>query len=187
MKTTSNTLKALLFGVLFLAGSQLMAQVTTNPDTVCAGATGEAYLVANTAGSSYNWTITGGGGVQNPITTTSNITVDWGNTPGLYPSAVSITETDVNGCPGAPIVLDVRIIQVALSALGPFCAGDTAQVLNPTPTGGTLSGNGVSGGSFDPVAAGAGTHTITYDLAGCITTINVVVNTGPTTGPIQHF
>ncbi|MBC8266131.1 MAG: hypothetical protein H8E84_04110 [Flavobacteriales bacterium] len=187
METTSNTLKALLFGVLFLAGSQMMAQVTTNPDTVCAGATGEAYLVANTAGSTYNWVITGGGGAQVTGSNTSSITVDWGNTPGLYPSAVSITETDVNGCPGAPMVLDVRIIQVALSALGPFCAGDSPQILSPTPTGGTLSGTGVVGGNFDPVAAGTGTHIITYDLAGCITTINVVVNTGPTTGPIQHF
>jgi len=187
MKTTSNTLKALLFGVLFLSGSHLMAQVTTNPDTVCAGATGEAYLVANTAGSSYGWVITGGGGVQNPITTTSNITVDWGNTPGLYLGAVSITETDINGCIGVPIILDVRIIQVALSPLGPFCAGDPSQALIPTPTGGTLSGNGVSGNNFDPVSAGVGTHTITYDLAGCITLINVVVNPGPITGPIQHF
>ena len=191
MKTTSNTLKALLFGVLFLAGSQITAQTTTNPDTVCAnapfGATGEAYLVANTAGSSYGWTITGGGGMQVTGGTTSSITVDWGTTPGLYPGAVSVTETDANGCIGAPIVLDVRIIQVSLSALGPFCAGDPAQALSPTPTGGVLSGTGVVGGNFDPATSGTGTHTITYDLAGCITTISVVVNPGPTTGPIQHF
>jgi hypothetical protein len=30
------------------------------------------------------------------------------------------------------------------------------------PTGGTFSGPGVSGGNFDPAAAGGGTHTITY-------------------------
>ena len=83
--------------------------------------------------------------------------------------------------------LDVTFIQVALSALGPFCAGDPAQALNPTPTGGTLSGTGVVGGNFDPATAGTGTHTITYDLAGCIITVSVVVNPGPTTGPIQHF
>jgi hypothetical protein len=144
-------------------------------------------LVANTAGSSYGWVITGGGGTQITGGTTSSITVNWGNNPGLYTSAVSITETDANGCPGVPIVLDVRIIQVALSALGPFCSGDQAQALSPTPTGGALSGNGVSGNNFDPVSAGVGTHTITYDLAGCITTISVVVNPGPITGPIQHF
>lgn len=187
MKTTNNTLKALLFVVFFLAGSQIMAQTTTNPDTVCAGATGEAYLVANTAGSTYNWTIAGGGGTQVSGGTTSSINVDWGSTPGLYTNAVALTETDANGCIGAPIYLDVRIIQVALSALGPFCTGDPAQALSPTPTGGTLAGTGVVAGNFDPTVAGTGTHTITYDLAGCTTTINVVVNPGPTTGPIQHF
>jgi Secretion system C-terminal sorting domain len=39
-----------------------------------------------------------------------------------------------------------------------------------TPSGGTYSGTGVAGGTFDPVAAGAGTHTITYtftDGLGC--------------------
>jgi hypothetical protein len=187
MKTPSNTLKALLFGVLFLAGSQITAQTTTNPDTVCAGATGEAYLVANTAGSSYGWAITGGGGTQVTGGTTSSITVDWGNTTGIFSGAVSVTETDANGCIGTPIVLDVRIIQVGLSALGPFCSGDPAQALSPTPTGGTLSGTGVVGGNFDPITAGVGTHTITYDLTGCVTTINIVVSPGPITGPIQHF
>ena len=187
MKTTSNTLKALLFTVLFLTGSHIMAQTTTNPDTVCAGATGEVYLLTNTSGSTYNWTISGGGGTQASGGTTSSITVDWGLTPGLYTNAVSLTETDANGCIGAPMYLDVRIIQVGLSALGPFCAGDPAQALVPAPAGGILTGVGVVGGNFDPTVAGTGTHTITYDLAGCTTTINVVVNSGPTTGPIQHF
>ena len=35
-----------------------------------------------------------------------------------------------------------------------------------TPAGGTYSGPGVSGGVFDPAVAGAGTHTITYAIAG---------------------
>ena len=50
--------------------------------------------------------------------------------------------------------MDVRIIQVGLSALGPFCAGDPAQALSPTPTGGILSGTGVVAGDFDPTVAG---------------------------------
>lgn len=35
-----------------------------------------------------------------------------------------------------------------------------------TPAGGTYSGPGVSGGVFNPAVAGAGTHTITYTIAG---------------------
>ena len=186
MKTTSNTLKALFFGVLLLLGSQIMAQTTTNPDTVCAGASGESYLVTNTVGSTYNWSITAGTATQSTGGTTSSITVDFGSTTGLFTNAITLTETDANGCTGVPIYLDVRIIQVALSALPSFCAGDPAQALSPTPIGGTLSGTGVVAGNFDPTVAGTGTHIVTYDLAGCTTTINVVVNPGPTTGPIQH-
>ncbi|MEZ5083177.1 MAG: T9SS type A sorting domain-containing protein [Bacteroidales bacterium] len=36
------------------------------------------------------------------------------------------------------------------------------QLTGGTPAGGTYSGNGVSGGMFDPSAAGIGEHTITY-------------------------
>ena len=54
------------------------------------------------------------------------------------------------------------------------------------PVGGTWSGTGVTGTNFDPTV-GLGNYTLTYTLAGCTTTINVIVNNGPTTGPIQHF
>ena len=53
--------------------------------------------------------------------------------------------------------------------------------------GGTLTGSGVVGNNFDPATAGIGNHIITYSLAGCNTTVNVVVNNGPVTGPIQHY
>ena len=103
MENTKQHIKSITFGVLFLAGSQITAQTTTNPDTVCAGATGEAYLVANTAGSSYGWAITGGGGTQVTGGATSSITVDWGNTTGIFSGAVSVTETDANGCIGTQL------------------------------------------------------------------------------------
>ena len=54
------------------------------------------------------------------------------------------------------------------------------------PVGGTWSGTGVTGTNFDPIV-GLGNYTLTYTLAGCTTTINVIVNNGPITGPIQHF
>ena len=34
---------------------------------------------------------------------------------------------------------------------------------------------------------GVGNYVLTYSMAGCNTTINVVVNNGPVTGPIQHY
>lgn len=45
-----------------------------------------------------------------------------------------------------------------------YCAGSDAAFLTGSPAGGTFSGPGVAGGMFDPIAAGVGTHTITYEF-----------------------
>ncbi len=43
-----------------------------------------------------------------------------------------------------------------------YCVNYAAQTLSLTPTGGTLSGNGISGNDFIPAVAGAGNHIISY-------------------------
>ncbi len=51
-----------------------------------------------------------------------------------------------------------------------------------TPTGGTYSGPGVSGGDFSPSIAGAGTHTITYtytDSNGCTDSCSFIITVNP--------
>ncbi|HHG83934.1 MAG TPA: T9SS type A sorting domain-containing protein, partial [Bacteroidetes bacterium] len=45
-----------------------------------------------------------------------------------------------------------------------------AVMLTGTPSGGTFSGPGVTGSSFDPGAAGAGTHSIVYNYTDSLTT-----------------
>lgn len=56
-----------------------------------------------------------------------------------------------------------------------FCSQDAAVTLTETGTsGGTFSGPGVSGSSFDPAVAGVGTHTIWY---------HVTAQQGAATGP----
>ena len=69
-------------------------QTTINPDTVCANAVGEQYFVTNTATSTYQWTITGGGGALQTGQGSNSITVDWGGVSGLYPNAVEVIETN---------------------------------------------------------------------------------------------
>jgi len=161
------------------------AQTTINPDTVCANATGEQYFVTNTPTSTYQWTITGGGALQTGQGSNS-ITVDWGAVSGLYPNAVEVIESNAAGCPGAPILLDVFVLDLTGNPIGPFCPGDPTTTLVGNPAGGTWSGTGVVANSFQP-SAGVGNYVLTYSMAGCNTTINVVVNSGPVTGPIQHF
>ncbi|MEO9533023.1 MAG: M4 family metallopeptidase [Crocinitomicaceae bacterium] len=48
----------------------------------------------------------------------------------------------------------------------PLCTSDSPITLNAADAGGTWSGTGVTGTSFDPSAAGTGNHTITYTISG---------------------
>jgi len=86
----------------------------------------------------------------------------------------------------SPVLLDVFILNLTANNIGPFCPGDPTTPLVGNPAGGTWSGTGVVANSFQP-STGVGNYVLTYTMAGCSTTINVVVNSGPVTGPIQHY
>ena len=173
--------------LLLMFSTKGIAQTTINPDTVCANAVGEQYFVTNTPTSTYQWTITGGGGALQTGQGTNSITVDWGGLSGLYPNAVEVIETNASNCPGTPVLLDVYVLDLSGNVIGPFCPGDPSTTLVGNPAGGTWSGTGVIGNAFDPATAGVGNYVLTYSMAGCNTTINVTVNNGPVTGPIQHY
>ena len=180
-------MKKLLTILCVILSLSAISQTTINPDTVCANALAEQYFVTNTPTSTYNWTATGGGSIIQTGQGTNSITVDWGGVSALFPNAISVTETSASGCPGAPILLDVFVLALSGNAIGPYCPGDPLATLTGAPIGGTWSGPGVIGNNFDPAAAGVGNFVLTYSLSGCLTTINVTVNSGPVTGPIQHF
>ena len=63
---------------------------------------------------------------------------------------------------------------------GMHCENDAiSPILNPTPSGGTYSGSGISGTNFDPALAGNGTHTMYYDYTdgnGCSATDSMIVD-----------
>lgn len=81
----------------------------------------------------------------------------------------------LEGCrsPRTPVTVTVGSANIAFnaSAYDSVCVETVPFALTGgSPSGGTYSGPGVSGNTFDPQAAGAGTHTITYtytDSAGC--------------------
>ena len=71
-----------------------------------------------------------------------------------------------------------------LAALPDLCTTQAAVALAATPAGGTFGGPGVSSGRFDPAAAGAGLHTLTYtvtDSLGCGTVSRQVLVVRPPT------
>lgn len=119
-------------------------------------------------------------------TGTTNGTIDPGALgPGTYDVTYSVTNAD--GCSDEETV-NFEIFPaptVTLDPAGPFCEKDPPVVLNSSPPGGTWTGPVGSGGTFDPGAAGPGTHTITYEYTsadGCMgdATIDIVVSPNPT-------
>ncbi len=90
-------------------------------------------------------------------------------TAGVGTYTITYSVTDINGCTGTvskeftvtaspqPEIRNVDLI---------FCENDQPVLLQVDPTGGTLSGVGISGQYFSPATAGVGTYTITYSVTG---------------------
>lgn len=129
--------------------------------SVCEGDTAVYSIspVPNTTG--YTWTVPAGASINSGQNTTS-IQVIFGNTSG------NISVTADNQCGSSPAaVLPVTVNPLPSVNLNvtpdSVCSSASPVALSGgTPNGGVYTGNGVSGGNFNPVTAGVGTHTITY-------------------------
>jgi len=97
----------------------------------------------------------------------------------------TVTVTDASGCTGSTVYSLTIDCPTGVASLAPFpdlCDYDVPYVLTEgSPSGGTYSGTGVTGSSFDP---SAGTSLITYsftDVYGCLqsTASTITVNAAP--------
>lgn len=68
---------------------------------------------------------------------------------------------------------------VSINSVSNSCVNDSPISLSANLPGGTFSGPGVSGNSFDPAAAGVGTHTISYTLCSVTVITTTTVNAAP--------
>jgi len=177
MKTKNKLLKAIAIIALLLGSNQLIAQTNTSPtQTVCAGSLAEPYLInPPTAGSTYQWALSGGGTLNNGATT-DNITVDWGVTPGTY--TITVTETDLNGCIGAPVTVDVTVIPLPTATVATSqtaCFGTSIPDLTAIGANvnwysdAALTTNVFTGNSFatGQTTVGIYTYYVTETLNGC--------------------
>ena len=107
---------------------------------------------------------------------------------GVGSQTATYSFTDVNGCSNSATqtTLVGSVGTATITGLaGPYCVSSPSVTISGTPSGGTFSGPGTSGTTFQPALAGAGTFTITYsvlDANSCTVsaTQTVVVNTSPT-------
>ena len=86
---------------------------------------------------------------------------------GIGTHSLTYTLTDDNNCAGEvefQVVVDSVVHPLILNDNLSFCEDQEAVLIEASPTGGVLSGTGVSGMYFDPALAGPGIHTITYNL-----------------------
>ena len=130
----------------------------------CAG-TASVTLGGSPAGGSWS-----GDGVSGGVFTPS--------AAGVY--SVTYSYTDVNGCSAVAstsIVVKNKPV-VNAGCYGPVCLNSSPVFLSGTPTGGSWSGPGVTGRSFDPMEAGPGTHVLTYTYqvpGGCAITTTATI------------
>lgn len=129
-----------------------------NDTSVC----GSILLNAGNPGDTYLW---------NDSSQSRTLLAD---TTGIY----SVTVTHLGSCISADainvIVNSLPVVSLSL-AFDTICSGDGIRTLSGgSPANGTFSGTGVTGNNFDPNAAGAGFHLITYTymdlVSGCSNT-----------------
>ena len=95
---------------------------------------------------------------------------------------ITYTITGMCGDVDTEVIAVSDAFDATILASGPYCSQDTPTNLSAANAGGVWSGPGITSGSlgtFDPTAAGVGTHAITYFISGTCgdtDTENIVVN-----------
>jgi gliding motility-associated-like protein len=116
-------------------------------------------------------------------TSTSNIF-----STGSLQNGNIVTVRGVNGSCRSPVSNAIQVQVVALSRPQTgsdivACSDDASVPLNATPVGGNWSGAGVSGNTFLPSAAGAGTFSLVYTvfdtIAGCEASDTLIATVNP--------
>jgi gliding motility-associated-like protein len=147
----------------------------TQAGPLCANSTPINFNAATPGGT---WS---GTGITNPSTGTFNPSTAGA---GTYTINYSVT---VNGCTStsSTMITVNPNANATITAAGPFCVSDPAVNLTAAQGGGNWTGTGItntSAGTFNPGTAGAGTHVITYMIAGMCgdtATTSVVVSAPP--------
>ena len=100
---------------------------------------------------------------------------------GVGDHLLSYSYTDGNGCTGIcnfMFIVNPQPAAPSTGTYGPLCSNDAPIELGGSPAGGTWSGTGVIGNTFDP---SFGTQTLTYTItsAGCSNSASTTIEVNP--------
>ena len=159
----------------------------TVPTTaLCTDATSAVYTASAPPATdvTYTWSVNNGA-VITSANGLQSVTVD----PGLVSFTLSLVLDYANASiPNDTCTYPVTVNPlptVNTGAYGPYCIDASPVTLSGTPSGGTWSGTGVTGSTFNVQTAGVGTHQVIYnytDANGCSAadTTSITVNPLPT-------
>lgn len=106
--------------------------------------------------------------------------------PGSHPISYSITNGACTTSAGIVILVNAAPTASIVNPKTFFCRTQSAVFLNGSPAGGTFSGNGISGSTFNPANASiSNTNIIVYsytDLNGCTDTASVRITVSTCAG-----
>ncbi len=135
-----------------------------------------------------SYTLTGYTPVGGTWSGSSNVTPSGVFTPSAT-GTFNLTYTYTNpstGCTNADAIIVTVINPTAANAGTGFSICNNAApvnliALNPTPTGGSWSGSGISGATFNPASLTAGNYTLTYSVGSgtCLTVDTIIVHVLP--------
>lgn len=143
------------------------------PSSICAGQN-IPFSVTHSAGNTYQWSGPNGFSSSSTNPTITNSTT---SNSGTYSVIVSN-----NGCSAVAQTVQVTVNPSPTVDAGTnqsICQNGTPISLTGTPAGGTWSGNGVTGNTFNPSSLSPGNTQVTYNFTspttGCSNTDNVTI------------
>jgi len=157
---------------------------TLNPPAICSGSTFTYSPTTYNSTTTYTWTRAAVAGISNAAITTPQITNPnevLVNTTSTSHSVIYQYILTDHGCSDTQLVTVVvnPLPVVSFSGLpDTICTSHGIQALTGNPTGGTFTGNGMTGNVFDPSLLSQGNDTVTYsftDANGCINTAKHIV------------